>query len=68
MRVRERYEDVIEAIGKLDERYSIPLSLRVTENMEIKEIAKLLGIAEKSVYTRLERARKMLIDILNGRK
>ncbi len=68
MRVQERYEDVVEAIGKLDERYSIPLSLRVGENMEIKEIAELLGIAEKSVYTRLERARKMLIDILNGRK
>lgn len=68
MRVQERYEDVLEAIQQLDERYSIPLSLRVGENMEIKEIAKLLGIAEKSVYTRLERARKMLIEILNGGK
>lgn len=68
MRVQERYEDVVEAIGKLDERYSIPLSLRYAENMEIKEIAELLGIAEKSVYTRLERARKMLIDMLNGGK
>ena len=68
LRVQERYEDVIEAIQQLDERYSIPLSLRAEKNMEIKEIAELLGIAEKSVYTRLERARKMLIEILNGGK
>ena len=68
MRVQERYEDVLEAIGKLDELYSIPLSLRYGENMEIKEIAELLGLAEKSVYTRLERARKMLIEKLNGGK
>ena len=68
MRVQERYDDVIEAIQQLDERYSIPLSLRAEKNMEIKEIAELLGIAEKSVYTRLERARKILIEILNEGK
>lgn len=66
LRVQERYEDVVEAIKQLDERYSIPLSLRCENHMEIKEIAALLGIAEKSVYTRLERARKMLLEILNG--
>ena len=68
LRVHQRYADVVEAIEQLDERYSIPLSLRVSEEMEIKEIAELLGIAEKSVYTRLERGRKMLIEILNGGK
>ena len=68
LRVQERYEDVIEAIQQLDERYSIPLALRCGENMDVKEIAELLGISDKSVYTRLERARKMLIEILNGGK
>lgn len=68
LRVHERYEDVVEAIQQLDERYSIPLALRCGDNMGIKEIAELLGISDKSVYTRLERARKMLIEILNGGK
>ena len=68
LRVQERYEDVVEAIQQLDERYSIPLALRCADNMEIKAIAELLGISEKSVYTRLERARKKLIEILNGGK
>ena len=68
LRVQERYEDVVEAIQQLDERYSIPLALRCGDNMEIKAIAELLGISEKSVYTRLERARKKLIEILNGGK
>lgn len=66
MRTHLQYDDVVEAISRLAEKYSIPLSLRYIENMEVQEIADLLGIAEKTVYTRLERAKKLLIEKLNG--
>ena len=66
MRTKVRYDEVVEAISWLDEKYSIPLSLRYAENMDVKEISKLLGIAEKTVYTRLDRAKKLLIEKLNG--
>ena len=66
MRTKVRYDEVVEAINWLDEKYSIPLSLRYAENMDVKEISELLGIAEKTVYTRLDRAKKLLIEKLNG--
>lgn len=66
MRTHVRYEDVVEAISRMDEKYSIPLSLRYSENMDVKAIAALLGIAEKTVYTRLNRAKKLLLEKING--
>ena len=65
MRIQTRYDDVIRIIREMDERYSIPLTLRFVEKMEIGEIAQIIGIAEKSVYTRLDRARQILLDKLN---
>lgn len=66
LRVSERYDAVVEAIRRLDERYSITLSLRYVEEMSVKDIAALLGIAEKSVYTRIERGKKKLLQMLEG--
>lgn len=66
MRTHKRYEEVVEAICQMDEIYSIPLSLRYFENLKVKEIAALLGIAEKTVYTRLSRAKILLLEKLNG--
>lgn len=34
--------------------------------MTVAEIAALLGIPEKTVYTRLERAKKLLLEELKG--
>ena len=66
MRIQARYDEVVEAMSRMDERYSIPCSFYFIENMSVKEIADLLGIADKTVYTRLERAKKLLIEKLNG--
>ena len=66
IRVSERYDAVVEAIEQLDERYSIPLSLRYVENLSIKEIAAMLGIEKKSVYTRIERGKRKLLEKLGG--
>lgn len=47
-------------IMKLDERYRAVLFLRYSMDMTVKEISEILGIPEKTVYTRLERAIKKL--------
>lgn len=64
--IREQYQEVVSAIAQLDERYSITLSLRYVDNMSVKDIAVLLGIEEKSVYTRIERGKRKLLEKLQG--
>lgn len=64
IKVREKYQEVMTAIKKLDEKYSITFLYYYHRDMSVKEIAELMGISEKTVYTRLERGRKLLLDIL----
>lgn len=64
VRIRERYDRVMDIIEHMDEKYSIALSLRYKENMDVKDIAGLMGIAEKTVYTRIDRGRKLLVEAL----
>lgn len=66
--VREEYQAVVRAIANLDERYSLTMSLRYVENLSIKEIASMLGIEEKSVYTRLERGKRKVLEEIEARK
>ena len=66
LRIHSRCADVVEAIKRIDERYSIPFSLRYGDEMTVPEIAALLGLPEKTVYTRLERAKKLLLEELKG--
>ena len=66
LRRQSQCADVVEAIKRIDERYSIPFSLRYGDEMTVAEIATLLGIPEKTVYTRLERAKKLLLEELKG--
>ena len=68
LRIKERYDEVVSAIEQLDERYSIVLLYRYREEMSVKDLAALLGIAEKSIYTRLDRGRKLLLDLLGKEK
>lgn len=64
IKVRENYEEVMNALKKLDEKYSITFLYYYHRNMSVLEIAELMGISEKTVYTRLERGRKLMSDIL----
>lgn len=64
IKVRENYQEVMTAIEKLDEKYSITFLYHYHRDMSVKEIAELMGISEKTVYTRLERGRKLLLEIL----
>lgn len=64
LRIKERYCKVVSIIEKMDERYSIVLLYRYREEMSVKDIASLLGIAEKTIYTRLERGKRLLLQLL----
>ena len=60
--VVDKYNDAIAAIRQMDEKYSTALYLAICEEMSVKEIAKMMGISEKTVYTRIMRAKKKVID------
>ena len=60
------YEDVVKAIEDLDLVYSVTLLLKYERGLSPKEIAEMMEIPEKTVYTRLSRGKKMLRDALKG--
>ena len=62
----ERYNEVVQAIEALDEKYSVTLFLLYCKEMTVDEIASMQGISSKTVYTRAERGRKLLLELLNG--
>lgn len=65
LQINIRYEHVVEKIKQLDERYSITLLLYYGEEMDVKKISELMEIAEKTVYTRLERGKRLLLEDLS---
>ena len=68
IRIEERYREVTDAVQKLDEKYSHTMLLHYWNHLEVKQIADMMGLAEKSVYTRLERGRRLLLELLEGGK
>ena len=63
--INERYEEVVQAIRSMDDKYSLTLLYRLRDEMTVSEIAEFMGIPEKTVYTRLARGKKMLYEILS---
>ena len=51
LEIQKNYKKVIEAISKMDEIYSITLMYVFIEEKSVKEIASLMGISQKTVYT-----------------
>lgn len=64
----EKYDDVVRTIRNMDEKYSSTLYFAICKEMPIKSIAQMMGISEKTVYTRLARGKKILINTLKGVK
>lgn len=56
--------DVLEAVLALPEQYRAPVHLFYYEGLTVEQIAKILGLREGAVRTRLSRARGMLRDML----
>ena len=65
LQLDSRYDSVVEKIKQLDEKYSITFLLYYDKGMDVKKISELMGIAEKTVYTRLERGKRLLLDELS---
>ena len=64
LNMTERLDRVMKAIRELDEIYSITMLDFYKYQRSVKEIAASMGVPEKTVYTRLNRGRKLLIDLL----
>jgi len=62
--VKERYNEIVEAIEHMDEKYSSTLFMLYCKEMTINEIAELMGISTKTVYTRVQRGKKLLLEQL----
>ena len=68
LKLKENYNQVVKEIEELDEKYSTTLYLFYCKEMTVNEIAKMMGISTKTVYTRLARGKKLLLDSLKGAK
>ena len=66
LNVIDIYEDLIEAIETLDYIYSVPVYLKDVMDFDVVEIAEIMEICEKTVYTRIERGKKMLKKKVKG--
>lgn len=67
LHMRERYETVVEGIKLLPDRYRVPMFLRFVEDISPDEIAEQLDLPVKTVYTRLDRGRKILKEFVERR-
>lgn len=58
--------EVLQELMRLDEKFRVPLVLHEVEGYSLKEIAKILGLTETNVKTRIFRGKKMLRMRLEG--
>lgn len=63
---RAELKEIREAIDSLPGSYKALLVLKYEEDLSIKEIAEILGEQPGAVYTRLHRARKLLVERLEA--
>lgn len=68
LELRENYDKLVKSIENLDEKYSTTLYLVFCKEMTVNEIADMMGISAKTVYTRLSRGKRLLLDYLKGVK
>ena len=59
-----QYYDLFQAVMKLDRKYRVPLMLFYYDGYSTKEISSMIGISEKTVSTRLFRAKAKLKEYL----
>jgi RNA polymerase sigma-70 factor (ECF subfamily) len=62
--IHEQYERVVAMIEQMDEKYRLVLLYRFSKGYQIKQIAELLDVPEKTVYTRISRAQKILREMV----
>jgi RNA polymerase sigma-70 factor (ECF subfamily) len=57
-------KQVVEALGRLDERFRAPVALYYLESRSYREIAEILGVPAGTVMSRLSRGKAMLKEML----
>ncbi len=68
LEIRETYNGVVKGIKALDEKYSTTLYLVFCQEKTVNQIAEMMGLAPKTVYTRLARGKELLLNSLKGAK
>jgi RNA polymerase sigma-70 factor (ECF subfamily) len=63
----ESASKILELTLQLPEAYREPLILKTVHGMRSRQIARILGIPEATVDTRVSRARRMLRELVTGR-
>ena len=62
--VKAQYAVAMDTIKKMDEKYSTTMFCYYQKELSVDEIAELMGVSEQTVYTRLRRGRKLLLERL----
>ena len=68
LELQENYNQIVKIIEGFDEKYSTTLYLVFCKEMTVNEISEMMGISAKTVYTRLDRGKKLLLDTIKGAK
>ena len=63
--ITESYNEVVKIMEQLDERYGTILMYYFCCEMSVKEIASMLCLSKKTIYTRLQRGKLILLKRLN---
>lgn len=58
--IRERYDEVVAAVEQMDEKYRLALEYYFYKGFSVKQMSELFEVPEKTIYTRISRAQKML--------
>ena len=62
--VKAQYAVAMDTIKKMDEKYSTTMFYYYQKELSVSEIAELMGVSEQTVYTRLRRGKKLLLERL----
>lgn len=60
------HEDLLKALGSLDEKYRIVLYLKYYEGYSAAQISQVTGMPENTVYTNLSRGKRKLLEVINN--
>ena len=60
----EKYNEIVDVIKKMDLIYSTTLFMYFCKEMTVNNIADVMGVSAKTVYTRLSRGKKHLMESL----
>lgn len=68
LEIQDSYDRVVQGIKALDEKYSTTLFLIFCEEKTVNQVAEMMGLTPKTVYTRLARGKELLLLSLKGAK